>query len=483
MFVIHPFWGLEYEDSYIFSSVSRAININYDFGQDGLYTKYEIFGSFISGSATNTISGHFIFFPLLLSLFNRIFGFYSKNVLVVNSLLSLVNVYYSLKIFRLLNDSKSSQLIFGLLFSTVPFLCIYNSSGLSETFSSVFVIISVYYAFKTKHENYRNKASVIAYVFFICISIFIKRDNLVLIAIPVLEIIVAIFERKTREFITKLFYLLFLIIILISISNFFFDIKRTVDDEMADIGQAPFALNFFKIIFPVFLKSLLKLNFFGISGIIFFISLIFFRHLDSYLTILIIICFGYFAVYSIHYRSYYMVHDNFTPSTIDTFRYFTNFFSILSIFSFHLISVGLKHLSLTRDKLYKWGLFIAVSLNIYWTTILREDLSNDEYEERLLPIKNTLQRIHKDDIIITDRPILFQLFGPKELFVIDITMIDDTKKLKIGDLAKSKKVYVMKDEEKDTRYSNKNKFLNESNLVLIEKLSSHYNLMELQKSE
>ncbi|MEP7108672.1 MAG: hypothetical protein ABI760_11835 [Ferruginibacter sp.] len=386
MFIFHPFWGLEYEDSYIYSTVSRAININYNFGYDGLYTKYEVFGSLISGSETSTISGHFIFFSLLLSVVNRLVGFHAENVLIVNSLLSLITVYYSLKIFYLINISKYSLFGFGMVFSTTPFVCVYNTSGLSETFSSVFVVISIYYAFKSKKENYTKLSSIAAYGFFICLSVFIKRDNLVLISIPLLEILYAFYLKKGKQFKTKLLFIALFIFICIVVSNMVFNINRTVQDEMSDIGQNPFSFNFLKVIFPVFIKSLIKIQFFSLVGLLFLVSVVFIRKINSYLLLLLLICIGYLLVYSMHYRSYYMVHGNFIPNTIDTFRYFTNFFSVLSIFSFGLISIGLRKLMRNQKMIFYFLLFAFITLNIYLTALLRQDLSTIEYEERFLPM-------------------------------------------------------------------------------------------------
>ncbi|MEP7108676.1 MAG: hypothetical protein ABI760_11855 [Ferruginibacter sp.] len=97
-----------------------------------------------------------------------------------------------------------------------------------------------------------------------------------------------------------------------------------------------------------------------------------------------------------------------------------------------------------------------------------------------LPIKKTLQLIKNEDVIITDRPILFQLLGPEKLFVVDITMIGNQERMKIDSMLKFKNIYLMKDEEDDDRYENKNKFLNENKFEFIEKLSRHYNLLKLR---
>lgn len=479
MFLYHPFWGLEYEDSYIFSTVSRAININYDFSYDALYTKYETFGSFVSGSATSTISGHFIFFPLILSVFNWIIGFHAKNVLLVNFLFSIVSIYYALKTYSLLNPNAKSLLGFGLVFSTVPFLSVYNTSGLSETFSSVFVIISVYYAFKSKKENYSKLSSIIGYCLLICISIFIKRDNLVLLIIPIFEVTSAFYLKKDKAIKTRLFFIISLILLCVLILNNVFDINRTLNDEMNDIQESPFSFQFLKVLFPLFIKSLLKIKFFSIVGLMFFSSLIFYRKINSYLFLLLSICLGYLLVYSIHYRSYYMVHGDFVPNTIDTFRYFTNFFSVLSIFCFALLSIGLKKTIENQTTLFSLIISITVIVNVYYTIFLREDLGNNEFEERFQPVTNTLQIIKEDDIIITDRPILFQLLGPDKLFIIDISMIGKSETKKIDSLMKSKNIYLMKDEENDDRYENKITFLNNHKFDFVKKLSGHYNLLKL----
>ena len=91
-----PFWGLEYEDSYIYSAVSRQISLNYSFDEDPLFTKYIIFGDLKSGILTQTISGHFVFFPAILSVINLIFGYSTFNIIIINTYYT--NYYYTINV-------------------------------------------------------------------------------------------------------------------------------------------------------------------------------------------------------------------------------------------------------------------------------------------------------------------------------------------------------------------------------------------------
>ncbi len=471
-----PFWGLEYEDSYIYSAVSRQININYSFNEDSLFTKYIIFGDLKTGVLTQTISGHFIFFPVLLSLINQPFGYDPFNIIILNTILSLINIYYASKLFNLLVNNKISQLFFGLLYASTPFLCLYNTSGLSETISSVFVILSVYFYIKKNIENKIVKFSQI-YLFFILLAIIIKRDNLVLLALPFIDLAKHLHSNKInfkKKLITG--FILFFIALLIF---YIFKIDKTILDEKADINNInPFSLQYFYILFPVFIKSLFNMRFFGQFFIIMICSIFTIKKVKPNTIILFFISFSYLLIYTFHYRSYYMVNGNFVPNIIDTFRYYTNFFSILMIaFSITFFN-ELDNILLKYKELFTTIIISCLILNFYFNYEIRDELSAIEYNERIKPVAESLKLITKNDIIVTDRSVLFQMFGKEDVFTVDITAISMEEIKILNDLKKSKRVFYMKDEEHDDRYSIKNYFEQNNKFIFIKRLSSHYILFQ-----
>jgi len=479
LFIYYPYWGLEYEDAYIFSTVSRAINIKYDFSLDPFYTKTGTFGSFLDVQKTETISGHFIFFPILLSVINYLIGYSARNVMYVNTFLSLITIFFALKTAVLLEIKKGWLWAFGLVFITVPFLTIYNTSGLSETFSSVFVMAAVFYYFKSKAISFKNRKSVTIYVILLAAAVFIKRDNLVLMTIPVIDFVAAMYKQD-RKGIRKSLAVVFAQIILIASFSLFLDINRTLLDEFKDIKASPFSIQYLLRIFPVFVSSLFKVNFFSIIGFLLCFALFLsIRRINSSMLVLIAIITGYLFTYSFHYRSYYFVNNNQSINVIDTLRYFTNFLPIICIFSFLVIGKFIDSI-LKNQYFLTLCVVVTVIFNVVNIVFLRKDLSDVEFKERIEPVRMTLSLMKADDIIITDRPIVFKLFCSKELFVVDVNSVGPTEQRKINEMKRSKRIFVMKDEEQDTRYDSKAQFFADNNFTFVQKLSSHYNLLELK---
>ena len=471
-----PFWGLEYEDSYIYSAVSRQMNMNYSFNHDILFTKYIIFGDIKSGTLTQTISGHFAFFPAFLSLVNVLFGYNTFNVIVLNLVLSIINIFFTSKTFNLLVNNKTSQLFFGLLYSSIPFLSVYNTSGLSETASSVFVIIAIYYYIKNSIED-KNRIHILLYILFILLAFIIKRDNLVLFILPTIHLIkyFYLFESNLK----KKAVFLGITVLSVFIVLFIFKVDKTLLDEKNDINYSPFRFEYFYTLFPVFFGSLFNMKFFG-QFVLFLIASIFVIKKIKFNTIVLItIALIYMLMYSFHYRSYYMVNGSYTPNIIDTFRYYTNFFSIFFI-GFSVTIFTFLDLAINKNKkIITEAIVFCLIINFYSNYQIRDDFSSIEYNERIKPVIESLKKISKNDIIVTDRPVLFQMFGEEDLFVVDVTAISMTELKILNELKKNKNIYYMKDEEVDNRYSIKKYFEKNNKFSFIKRLSDHYLLLKI----
>ncbi len=173
-----------------------------------------------------------------------------------------------------------------------------------------------------------------------------------------------------------------------------------------------------------------------------------------------------------------MVNGNFIPNIIDTFRYYTNFFSILMIAFSTTFFNELDNILLKYKKLITTIIISCLILNFYYNYEIRDELSAIEYNERIKPVVESLKLITKDDIIVTDRSVLFQMFGKEDIFIVDITAIgmDEIKTLNV--LKNSKRIYYMKDEELDKRYSIKNYFEQNNKFTFKKRLSTHYVLLE-----
>jgi hypothetical protein len=477
----YPFFGLEYEDSYIFSSVSKAININYDFSYDTLFTKYPTLGSLEEPIRTGTISGHFIFFPLLLSIINLLFGFSPTNILVVNSILSVFQIYITIKTFEIFIKSNQILLCFGLVYSTIPFLVIQNSSGLSETFSSIFVSLAVYFALKSIEKTHSKRKTLILYILFVMISIFIKRDNLILILIPISDLFYELFLKKNYKIPFKELSILSLIVFFLILLSLFIDIKRTLNDEMNDIGQNPIMFEYFKQIFPIFLTSLTEFSFFSVTGVLFFLGILCLNSYDKNSLILLILSLMYMVMYSIHYRSYYMIHGNFIPKTFDTFRYFTNFYSVIFLFgAIQITRVRLGSIKIMNNtRVLIFAILTLIGFNLYSLLEHKSNFSEEEKVIRITPVKRILSLINENDVIVTDLPVIFQIYGKPNLYTVDITQMTNFEFKQLDYLSKTKSIWIMLNKNIDPRYPSIGTFLKKYNLKFSNKINDDYSLFRV----
>ena len=202
---IYPFFGLEYEDAFIFTDVGRALSIRNGLNSLSYQTETCAVGSLNECQFSMTYGGHFIPFPLLVSFVDRIFGYSPHNIFWINSILSLLALFVALKIVDLLSaGNKKAVLIGGAILISTPFYCIFNTSGLSETFSSVFVLLAVYFYLRTKNDNtWRNFNFLFSIIFLSC-TFLIKRENLVLLSIPFVDLLLNLIKGKGGSIIKPL---------------------------------------------------------------------------------------------------------------------------------------------------------------------------------------------------------------------------------------------------------------------------------------
>jgi hypothetical protein len=138
----------------------------------------------------------------------------------------------------------------------------------------------------------------------------------------------------------------------------------------------------------------------------------------------------------------------------------------------------LDNILLKYKELFTTIIISCLILNFYFNYEIRDELSAIEYNERIKPVAESLKLITKNDIIVTDRSVVFQMFGKEDIFTVDITAISMEEIKILNDLKKSKRVFYMKDEEHDDRYSIKNYFEQNNKFIFIKRLSSHYILFQ-----
>jgi hypothetical protein len=274
LFVLFPFWGLEYEDSFIFNDTARYLNNNYYFKSDFL-TQSCIDGSFNNCNSYASFGGHFLTFPFILSIFNYLFGYNVYNIFLLNfifSILILLTVFFWHKKVR--NKNEFSLDLFLILMLITPFITVFHTSGLSETLSSLMIILSIIFIQKANEIDF----NIFHYSFwltfiFIIGAVITKRENLLLIS---LLILIPYFRKIQKKKIIPSGYILLSFIVLISIFLFSYliNIPSIEFNEGIAIGRQTFSFTFLiKNLIQLFF-ALLNFKYWGLTGILFIASII-----------------------------------------------------------------------------------------------------------------------------------------------------------------------------------------------------------------
>lgn len=429
LFISFPFWGLEYEDAFIFNDTARQINHNYNYYSNYL-TESCIDGSYEQCNQFATFGGHFLTFPLILSNLNLLIDYHPHNIFYLNficSLVLLIVVFIWNRQHR--NQHYFSLTAFLLLMLITPFITIFQTSGLVETFSSLLVVLFVLYFFKLNENDF----SISNYSFLVALcaligSVITKRENLILL-LPLF--VVPIYNLWYKKKVFSYGYLIFLFCSFLSVSFFvhLIDLFSIETNEGGDIGTSTFSISFLFQNLGENLLSLMNYRYWGLTGVLFILSIIFFAIKKDH-TLLGLFCLimslFYMILYSTHYRSYYQVHYNISDP-FETLRYSVNYFPLVCLF---ISSVNLKNL-ISKQRMLTTPILVVgivvVLMLIINVVKTRIGFSRDEYFSRIEPVEKTLEVVKQNDIIISDIPIVFHCYISDKQTVVDFYSLSKAK--------------------------------------------------------
>jgi len=414
------FYGLEYEDAFVFSFCARQFSHNV-FSTSFLIDAVSV-GSLMEPIHTSTYGGHFIMYPTYLSFFTNIFGWSPTTISIANTIIS----FFILLILSSLPTNNKYWFLPPVLYCSSPIINIFTTCFLSEIFSSFVCLIFIYTYFR-KRDIYNN---VLCFSSFL-IAIMCKRENLALLSIPAMELGYYMFcqirhHRKNGSF-NLLNYVPFLILTIV----YFLFIQNVFSIEAIeanDIENSTFSIQYLTISLPVFVKSLLNVKTFSIvfAVCILWVAYVFTckKKVSPNVILSAMLFFIYLILYSSHYRGYFFVKEE-SVSSFETYRYINNFFYLLPII---FISLKCKHI---KSIIILSCIVLAFSL--YGTYSLRHKLSEVEYQERFEEVQKVGKYILANSfnsILICENILLYQNVFDTDFKVCDITLYD---KLNISD--------------------------------------------------
>lgn len=409
------FWGLEYEDAYSFSFCARQFSHNI-YPTSFLIDAIAI-GSLDEPSSLFTYGGHFITYPVFLSIFTRPLGWSPSLIFIINTIVSFI----ILLILSLIGRNNKFWFIAPSLYCVAPIINVFTTCCLSEIFSSL-ICLTFIYTYLKKQNNRDVTLCLISFG----LALLCKRENMALLFIPIIDTLIKYLKTKQvatiRLGIQHVFpYILVAAIYILGCQNIF----NIENIESEDIGQSTFSLTYFVILFPIFIKSLLSPSFFSISVYIYIGYILYVLlhkgklHKVQLISILLISV--YILLYTCHYRGWFFLNGE-KIDEFESFRYINNFF--------YLFPIALCYFYAKRTKLIIILIIVSLSVSFYQTIEQRTSLAKIEQEERFNEVTMVVDYIEnqeKASILICDNILVYQNKCNSDFFVCDITHINALK--------------------------------------------------------
>ena len=408
------FWGLEYEDSYVAPFVARqyvSSILPTSFVTEGITV-----GSINDPIMMSEYGGHYISYPVFISLFYLIFG---TNPILVD----YINTSITLLICLLLcistyKKGSLSWLVAPILYSAAPIINVFSNTHLIETYSSLIVLTFVCSALLYQNRNANNLLAAVSFL----LAIITKRDNLVIAVIPFMGLFVSLLNnRKT----TKLhIWNTVITLVLISITILFYrNVLLTEQTESVSIQNRTFSIQYFLKLFPVFIQSLFSIKYFTITTVLFIAIIATCAYkkelLNGYNIEIVVLFFLFLIIYCCHYRGYYFVTYG-DVSHFDTFRYLNNFYILIPLFC----GYNIKQFS----GPFVWLSAFLLVISAFLTYEHRREFSLGERRSRLETpeaIVNHIKTQPGDCVLITDVPLIYQTITDDDFYICDISQINN----------------------------------------------------------
>jgi hypothetical protein len=442
------FYGLEYEDSYVYVSAARLIALHGHVPPDPPLSAYLVtgcaMGSLEACQERTAFSGHYLGYPALLAMIVSLIG-YTHDI---GYYLALAANVLSIVLLYLLVARTNSCRIVGILGAAVlgliPAFVVYGTSSLSESFSAFLVMASLYVYCQIRDLDIRNNKmrSVIvlaALTATLLYAVLIKRENLVLPLAFMFESVTLLFQSREgrRNTILQTVGSVLACGVVLILAIWKLGILQTVHSEAHEFGSFPFSLSHAVRLLPLLLAALGKWDWFLGAWIPLLLALtIDLRKNHHLLRTTLVALVGYLALYMTHVRGFYFLQGH--VSALEWLRYLCNLSGLISIaVAFgavqawtlvrRVISISLPKTIMQGAGLLTLGGIVALSAA--HSSILRAELAGEEQTYRILPAlrseKIALAACCSQPYIITYEPLILEMFGGAKTKFVEIGAVTD----------------------------------------------------------
>ena len=431
---LHPFNGLEYEDAYVYNACARGFLYLKDFSVTPFLTQSCSVGSLKDWQYSSAYSGHLVTFPALVYGYFELFGYCPTAILYINATIAVVNVSVLYLLALQILPSKSYALAASLIFSLTPAVSLYHATGFSEVFSSLLITLylllfsRIYSGLDTKTRTRGKPWLWLALISTLLLAVIAKRENILLLIIPTLA---AIASRDLPTLLLRLKrwgMLILTVIIVLLLERYAIDLQSTNRAEMNDALGAPFRLNYIKQLLPSLIYTLFRPSWFFVFGYFLIIGVIFilFKYRGNRVLITVLgLWMCYTAAYLTHYRSYFFVRGDEVSST-ELMRYITNYyplFCLIAALPIFLLWKNIQPLLAAKPLNKKMFYAIIVSTGIGLVVQghqLKYISGLHEEDVRTRPVLTTIDQLKEHDILVTDEPLLYQIYAVASFEVIEL---------------------------------------------------------------
>ena len=406
-----PFWGLEYEDAYVYTDTARYMLADYPWSVDRFKTKSVQDGSLSHVYSFGTFGGHSEAFPLLIAIISSLISYHPINALLINAVLSYLIILLFVLRFRRLGLETVNVLL--LCTASAPLLLLFQTSGTSETPSSLALavfLLTIDAAFLRSSQASRGWG--LTAILALSLAIALKRENLVLlIAFPLLWT----FHTPVRS--RRDFYFVTACCSLFGLSYAaFFHIAQIENNEAQTIGAATFSLCNFQVLFPALIAALLRPGYWGVMGLLFIITPFLWRWIGNKTQFLLCasICGGYILLYTFHYRNHYQVASG-KISPFEMMRYSVNLFPLI-LGALSTVSWPTRQLHRSQVQLVCAALAVLLlPVNLY----TRARYSEIERVNRIEPANLALKLARPSEPIVSEMSMVMRMLAPDAQILID----------------------------------------------------------------
>lgn len=294
-----PFYGFEYEDCFVNSSVAISPDLSESTRKFRTYPSTERESSIQDRPILYT--GHYVPYASYLWLAANVIKF--DNAYMIHKVCNFLLIFITLLLclYLLLPEDKNYSLsVICICLCTLPVIYVLNSA-LKENLSFCIGLILVVASLRGDKYLYL----IFILVLFLTL---VKRENLVYMLIPF-----ALVNKDSWLSYRLVLPTLVIVLVQIYINPFF-----TEGVESDGIGRNTFSYDFFQFQAPVFFKAFVHYLGFGLLFIIILFTRLSKRSLFFFTSWFVLI-----LIYSSHYRSVFAIEEKYIP-LFDTYRYIVN---------------------------------------------------------------------------------------------------------------------------------------------------------------